>query len=49
MWLDVEQPDGTKLGDGPIVTLTDWTFTGALIRAGRSRLPCLKTTRAPNC
>lgn len=33
-WLDVEDANGVKLGDGPILSATDWTHTTNLDRAG---------------
>lgn len=34
MWIDVENASGTRYGDGPIRTATEWTSTRRLDRAG---------------
>ena len=34
MWIDVEDASGTRYGDGPIRTATEWTSTRRLDRAG---------------
>lgn len=33
-WVDIESSAGTRLGSGPIISLTDWTFTARLDAAG---------------
>lgn len=33
-WIDIETPDGTKQGDGPIATATQWRHIARLDRAG---------------
>ena len=33
-WIDIENANGVRLGDGPILTATAWTHTAQLDRAG---------------